>query len=225
MIKMYEVVDSKDGNWYSLDDMIEMYDNQPTNYHYVHTRLKCPSCGERIITCHISEDDAYIESKRALHKKKCDFYGFKLNQNKIKKRLNEGDPFASEYQALIANEPITNKAIGRKSINRRLCEDDIFVYKLFYGQVLVKTAYTKDGTKYKNFSIKAPKGNAITLSFQAAVFSDLAPHINFLENNIDKVIDIYFIASIKQIDDYYNAVIDKKSQIIIKHASFDPDSF
>ncbi len=216
MIRMYEARDRKDEHWYSLADLEKMYDNEKLNYSYVHKRLECPCCGEEILTCKIDEEIAEITSKRSEHKKTCDYYGFKLNQNKVKQQLNSLDSFEKEYHGIIHGHPETKKAIGRRGIERRLSEDDIMVTKLFYGNVVVKTAYSKDEDKYLNFSIKAPRGNAITLSFQKPVFDSLKAEIEYLTNNIDKSIFVCFIGSIKQYDEYYNVVIDKPNQIVIK---------
>ncbi len=216
MIRMYEARDRKDEHWYSLADLEKMYDNEKVNYSYVHKRLECPCCGEEILTCKIDEEIAEITSKRSEHKKTCDYYGFKLNQNKVKQQLNSLDSFEKEYHGVIHGHPETKKAIGRRGIERKLSEDDIMVTKLFYGNVVVKTAHSKDEDKYLNFSIKAPRGNAITLSFQKPVFDSLKPEIEHLMNNIDKTIFICFIGSIKQYDEYYNVVIDKPNQIVIK---------
>ncbi len=216
MIRMYEARDRKDEHWYSLADLEKMYDNEKLNYSYVHKRLECPCCGEEILTCKIDEEIAEITSKRSEHKKTCDYYGFKLNQNKVKQQLNSLDSFEKEYHGVIHGHPETKKAIGRRGIERRLSEDDIMVTKLFYGNVVVKTAHSKDEDKYLNFSIKAPRGNAITLSFQKPVFDSLKAEIEYLTNNIDKTIFICFIGSIKQYDEYYNVVIDKPNQIVIK---------
>lgn len=216
MIRMYEARDRKDGYWYSLENLEKMYDNEPVNYSYVHKRLECPCCGEEVLTCKIDDEIAEITSKRSEHKSTCDYYGFKLNQNKVKQKLNNLDDFSKEYHGVIHGHPETKKAIGRRGIERKLSEDDIMVTKLFYGNVVIKTAHSKDEEKYLNFSIKAPKGDAITLSFQKPVFESLKPEIDYLLNNIDKTAFICFIGSIKQYDEYYNVVIDKPNQVVIK---------
>lgn len=216
MIKMYEVRDRKDGYWYSIDDMIKMYDDEPVNYSYVHKRLECPCCGEQILKCHIDKDDAYIESKRSKHKSTCDYYGFNLNQNKVKQRLNSGDDFTKEFHGIIHGHPETKKAVPRRGIERRLSEDDIHITKIFYGNVLIKPAYSKDETKYINFSVKAPKGDAITISFQQKCFAALKDEIEYLNSNIDKQIFILFIGSITEVGEYKNIVIRNKNQFCIK---------
>lgn len=216
MIRMYEARDRKDGYWYSLKLLEEMYDDEPVNYSYVHKRLECPCCGEEVLKCSIDDEFAEITSKRSEHKKTCDYYGFKLNQNKVKQRLNSGDDFKAEYHGIIHGHPETNKAIGRRGIERRLSEDDVMVTKMFYGNVVIKTAHSKDESKYINFSIKAPRGDAITLSFQQSVFESLKAEIEFLTANIDKTTFLAVIGSIKQYDEYYNLVIDKPNQIVIK---------
>lgn len=216
MIKMYEARDRKDGYWYSLEDLEKMYDDEPVNYSYVHKRLECPCCGEQILTCKIDDEYAEITSKRSQHKKNCDYYGFKLSQNKVKQLLNSDYSFSKEYHGLIHGHPETNKAIGRRSVERKLSEDDIMITKLFYGNVVIKTAHSKDESKYINFSVKAAKGDAITLSFQKPVFESLKSEIEFLNNNIDKTVFISFIGSIKQYDEYHNLVIDKPNQLVIK---------
>ncbi len=216
MIKMYEARDRKDEHWYSLEMLEKMYDNEPVNYSYVHKRLQCPCCGEEILTCKIDEEFAEITSKRSEHKKNCDYYGFKLSQNKVKQQLNSGDMFEKEYHGLIHGHPETKKAIGRRGIERRLSEDDIMITKMFYGNVVIKTAHSKDESKYINFSVKAPRGEAITLSFQQPVFESLKSEIDYLNQNLDKSIFIAFIGSIKQYDEYFNVVIDKPNQLVIK---------
>lgn len=213
---MYEARDRKDSHWYSLELLEKMYDNEPVNYSYVHKRLECPCCGEEILKCKIDEEFAEITSKRSEHKKTCDYYGFKLNQNKVKQQLNNGYDFIKEYHGIIHGHPETQKAIGRRGIERRLSEDDFMVTKMFYGNVVIKTAHSKDESKYVNFSVKAPRGDAITLSFQQPVFESLKAEIEFLTNNVDKTIFIAFIGSINKYDEYFNIVIDKPCQIIIK---------
>lgn len=216
MIRMYEARDRKDEYWYSLENLEKMHDHEPVNYSYVHKRLQCPCCGEEILTCKIDEEIAEITSKRSEHKKNCDYYGFKLSQNKVKQQLNGDYSFEKEYHGVIHGHPETNKAIGRRGIERKLSEDDIMITKLFYGNVVIKTAHSKDESKYINFSVKAPMGDAITLSFQKPVFEQLKAEIDYLNTNIDKSVYICFIGSIKQYDEYYNLVIDKPNQIVIK---------
>lgn len=216
MIRMYEARDKKDKYWYSLADLEKMYDDEPINYSYVHKRLECPCCGNEVLTCKIDEDFATITSKRNEHKPSCDYFGYKLNQNKVKQLLNNGYSFQDEYFGIIKGQPKVDKAIGRRSIERLLSEDDFMITKLFYGNVVIKSAHSKDETKYKNFSIKAAKGNAITLSFHSQVLKELANEIQFLEQHIDKTLFICFIGSIKQIEEYSNLIIDKPNQIFIK---------
>lgn len=221
MIKMYEARDRKDGYWYSLLDLENMHDYEPVNYSYVHKRLQCPCCEQQILTCTIDDDQALITSKRSKHLKTCDYYGFKLNQNKVKQLLNQGYSFKKEYHGIIHGHPETNKAIGRRSIERKLSEDDILVTKMFYGNVIVKTAHSKDEGKYLNFSIKSPKGDAITLSFQMACFTPLKEEIKYLQDNLDKTVFILFIGSIKKHEEYYNVVIDKHNQLVVKDLYLD----
>lgn len=216
MIRMYEARDRKDEYWYSLENLEKMHDHEPVNYSYVHKRLQCPCCGEEILTCKIDDEFAEITSKRSEHKKNCDYFGFKLSQNKVKQQLNNDYTFEKEYHGVIHGHPETNKAIGRRGIERKLSEDDIMVTKLFYGNVIIKTAHSKDESKYINFSVKAPMGDAITLSFQKPVFEQLKTEIDYLNANIDKNIYICIIGSIKQYDEYYNLVIDKPNQLVIK---------
>lgn len=216
MIRMYEARDRKDGYWYSLQQLEKMYDNEKVNYSYVHKRLECPCCGNEVLTCKIDDEVADLTSKRSEHKKTCDYYGFKLNQNKVKQSLNSGYDFVKEYHGIFHGHPETQKAIGRRGIERRLSEDDIMITKMFYGNVVIKTAHSKDESKYLNFSVKAPRGDAITLSFQQPVFSSLKAEIDYLTANLDKSLFIAFIGSIKKVDDYYNVVIDKPNQLMIK---------
>lgn len=216
MIRMYEARDRKDGYWYSLQQLEKMYDNEKVNYSYVHKRLECPCCGNEVLKCNIDEEVADLTSKRSDHKKTCDYYGFKLNQNKVKQSLNAGYDFHKEYHGIFHGHPETQKAIGRRGIERRLSEDDIMVTKMFYGNVVIKTAHSKDESKYINFSVKAPRGDAITLSFQQPVFAPLKAELDYLTANLDKSLFIAFIGSIKKVDDYYNLVIDKPNQLMIK---------
>ncbi len=216
MIKMFEARDSKDGYWYSLDDLCDMYEDEPVNYSYVHKRLACPCCGEKIVNCQIDDEHEVLESKRNLHQKNCDYYGFKLNQTKVKQKLNKLDPFADEYNGVFSGKPITKKAIARRCVERRLSDDDFYVVKLFYGKVIVKTSHSKDEAKYLNFSIKSPKGDAITLSFQKCVFEKLANEIEYLKNNIDNEIEIAVIGTLTENGEYKNIVIDKENQVKIK---------
>lgn len=216
MIRMYEARDRKDKHWYSLENLEHMYDEEPVNYSYVHKRLECPCCELEILKCKIDDEVAEITSKRSEHKKTCDYYGFKLNQTKVKQQLNNLSSFEKEYHGVIHGHPETNKAIGRRSIERRLSEDDILITKLFYGNAVIKTAHSKDEDKYINFSVKAPRGHAITLSFQKSIFDSLANEIQYLKDNVDKSCFICFIGSIKQYDEYYNLVIDKPNQLVIK---------
>ncbi len=217
MVKMYEARDSKDDYWYSLDDLCDMYEDEPVNYSYVHKRLECPCCKEKVVNCHIDEENEVLESKRNLHKENCDYYGFKLNQTKVKQKLNKLDSFSEEYAGIFSGKPVTKKAIGRRNIERKLSDDDFYVVKMFYGNVIVKTAHTKDEDRYLNFSIKAPKGDAITLSFQKNVFEDLVKEIEFLKANIDENIEIAVIGTITENDEYKNMVIDKCNQVRIKY--------
>ncbi len=216
MIKMYEARDSKDNYWYSLTDLEQMYDEEQVNYSFVHKRLVCPCCGHARLTCSINDDTAILTSMRKDHLLTCDYYGFKLNQNKVKKQLNNLQSFDHEYCLIFNNQQFPQKAIARKSIERKFSEDDILITKLFYGTVTIKSAHSKDKSKYINFSLKARKGQALTISFQAIVFTSLKNEIDFLNNNIDSDVTIAIIGSIKQTYDYYNLVIDKPNQIAIK---------
>ncbi len=216
MIRMYEARDSKDKNWYSFDNLIDMYDEDPINYKYVSQRLECPCCGEKIVTCKIDDDSSELFSKRSEHKKNCDYYGFKLSQNKVKQQLNSDYDFAKEYHGVIHGHPETNKAIGRRNIERLLSDDDFMVTKMFYGQVQIRTAHSKDEERYINYSVKAPKGDAITLSFQKSVFESLEQEMLFLKGNVNKECYILFIGSINKYDDYRNIVIERPNQLVIR---------
>lgn len=216
MIRMYEARDSKDQFWYSLEDLEKMHDDEPINYSYVHKRLECPCCGEKIVTAKIDDQFAEITSKRNLHRKNCDYFGFKLNQTKVKQLVNSDYDFRKEYHGVIHGHPETNKAIGRRGINRRFSEDDIMVTKLFYGNVIIKSAYSKDESKYINFSVKAKRGDALTLSFDKVVFDSLKTEIDYLNSHIDQELFICVIGSIKKYDSYHNLVIKKANQIVIK---------
>ncbi len=204
MIRMFEVRDSKDQNLYSLDDMVEMYDDEPVNYSYVSKRLCCPHCGEKNIKIQIDDKFERISSTRTSHKKWCDYYGNKIPQKKIKSLIT--DPL--KIMNIMSNNELDGKYFPKRNIERYLSADDFEIYKIFYGQVVVKTAYSKDESRYKNYSLKAPKGEAINISFNSDIFKDAEKIIKQLDKLIDQTVEIKFIASLYDYDDYVNAKIE-----------------
>ncbi len=204
MIRMFEVRDSKDENLYSLDDMVEMYDEEPVNYSYVSKRLCCPHCGEKNIKIQIDENFERISSSRMSHKKWCDYYGHKIPQKKIKKIVT--DPL--KVMEVLMNGEIDSKIFPKRSIERYLSADDFEIYKIFYGDVVIKTAYSKDESRYKNYSLKAPKGEIINISFNSDIFKESEQLIKKLDQNINNTVRVKFIANLYDYDDYVNAKIE-----------------
>lgn len=208
MIKMYEVRDSKDGNLYSLVDMVDMYDEEPVNYSYVSKRLECPHCGKKNIRIRITDDFASITSRREQHEVLCDYYPVNINQRQIKKLISDKVDFSNYFDDFRNKAP---KQIPRKSLERLLAADDFDVYKLFYGQVVLKTAHSKDESRYVNYSIKAPKGDIINLTFKGPLIAQMASTIEVLDAQINKTIDVMFIGLIKEVDTYNNVIIEHPS--------------
>lgn len=204
MIRMFEVRDSKDENLYSLDEMVEMYDEEPVNYSYVSKRLCCPHCGEKNIKIQIDENFERISSKRMSHQTWCDYYGQKIPQKALKKII--ADPL--KMLEVMQSNVINGKYFPKRSIERYLSADDFEIYKLFYGDVVVKTAYSKDESRYKNYSLKAPKGEAINISFNSDIFTSAAKVIETLDANINNIVSLKFVANLYDYDDYVNAKIE-----------------
>lgn len=206
MVYMYEVMDMKDGNIYSYDQMVEMYDQDHLNYSYVSKRLCCPCCKNEVIEISINDQDAIIKSKRMLHKTYCDYYGFKVSQQDMKKRIKNKIGFTD----LLNNE--TKKVIPKKGIVRPFTEDDLDMLKLFYGPVIIKPAHSKDESRYRNFSFKAKRGDSFVVSFVNK--TDNLENIEYLEDNIDKEVNIKIIAKLTKSDKYYNMLLAHHSLFI-----------
>ncbi len=204
MIKMYEVRDSKDNNLYSLEEMVEMYEDEPVNYSYVSRRLCCPHCLKKKINIQIDDYFERITSKRSDHLPWCDYYGQKLSQREIKKLLVDDGKITDVF----AGKSINNKVFPKRNIERYLSADDFDVYKLFYGIVSIREAYSKDDSKYKNFALKAPKGEIINISFPKELLAKNEDLIMRIEENIGGTFEIKFIANLYEIDDYVNATIE-----------------
>ncbi len=193
MIFMYEVMDKKDGNIYSYDQMVKMYDEEKTNYSYVHKRLVCPCCQRSVIAISINDDEAVIKSKRMNHRNDCDYYGFKITQQQIKQRIRNKIGFDDI-------KPSDKKKMPKKCVERRFSEDDIDMYKKYYGHVFVKKAYSKDESRYINFSFKAKRGDAFVISFS----TEHKDVVNKLETLIDQEIYLSIIGQLREVDGYYN---------------------
>ncbi len=203
MIYMYEVMDKKDGNIYSLDDMINMHDNEPLNYSFVHKRIICPCCKKDVLDIFIDDEDAYIKSNRKNHFEDCDYFGFKVSQQEMKKRIKNKTGF------LDLLDDNAKKKIPKKDLSRRFTEDDIEMYKLFYGEVSVKPAHSKDDSRYKNFSLKSKKGDSVVLTILNT--KDNKDIIYYLVSNVDNYINLSIIGQLKKVDKYHN--------ILLKHNS------
>lgn len=201
---MLEVMDSKDQNIYSLAQMIEMYDYDKVNYSYVSKRLCCPCCHKKIVSININKEIAIIYAKESMHDKSCDYFGFKMSQVDIKKRIRNGEGFANEILDIKNSEYKIKRNIPKKSITRPLLADDYDIYKLFYGNVIVKKAHSKDESEYLNFAFKAPLGDIVTFSIKAKHFKEMASTIAYLNSHIDQEISIYLFGVLKKVDTYNN---------------------
>lgn len=215
MIKIYEVMDRKDSNIYSLNQMINMHDNEKLNYSYVSHRLVCPSCGKREVKIVIDESSAYITTKRMHHRRNCDYYGFKMSQGEIKKRLKT-DKLQVEINEILNDDNHVKKPLPRKNIERPLTFDDFDAYKVFYGNVVIKKAYSKDEEKYLNYSIKASRGDIIGVTIEAKNFKRMSEVINLFETNIDNTLNLYILASMREVNKYNNLIIEDPEFIKVK---------
>lgn len=211
MIKMLEIMDSKDSNIYSLDEMIKMYDQDELNYSFVSKRLCCPCCFSKEIIIKIDQEVAYIRSKRDSHEKGCDYYGLFVSQNFIKKQLKTGTGFE-----LNLDLKIEEKYLPRKNIERLLTEDDFGVYKIFYGRVVLKSAYTKDKTKYLNYSFKSKRGDVISFTIKSNLYPRTIELVQQLNDSIDKEINIMMLGIINEVEAYNNFILEHDKMIIIK---------
>ena len=216
MIKMYEVMDFKDKNIYSLDDMIDMYDDDHLNFSFVSKRLACPCCNVKNIIINITDDAATIRSKRNTHEIWCDYFGLKFQQSFIKKELKKGNDFKKEFDDIYNKKFKLEKRLPKKSLERLFTEDDIDVIKVFYGNVSVKNAHSKDATRYVNFSIKAPKGDILNLTITRNAFIHAKELVKELNKALDKNLDIYLMGKIVKKDGYNNMTIEHSSMIRIK---------
>ncbi len=207
MIKMYEVRDSKDSNLYSLEEMVEMFEDEPVNYSYVSRRLCCPHCLEKNVKIQIDDYFERITSKKNEHLPWCDYYGQKLSQREIKKLLTD----ESKISDVFNEKMINNKVFPKRNIERYLSADDFGIVKLFYGTVSIREAYSKNESKYKNFAIKAPKGEIINISFSKEFIKNNQDLIMQIENNLNETFEIKFIANLYEIDDYVNATIEHEN--------------
>ncbi len=212
MIKMNEVRDSKDDNLYSLEEMIEMYEDEPVNYSYVSRRLCCPHCRKKVVKIKIDEFFERITSNEQDHHPWCDYYNPHLSQRDIKKVIN--DPVALKDLFKFKNNG--EKQIPRRNIERYLSADDFEIWKIFYGTVTIRTAHSKDETKYKNFAIKAPKGEIINLTFNQEVIKNGAELINTIETNLHQQFKVKFITKLVEVDEYVNGIITDKEHFVIE---------
>jgi hypothetical protein len=216
MVTMYEVRDSKDKNIYSLDEMIEMYDHDEVNYSYVSKRLECPSCGAKNIKINITDNMSVIRSDRDSHDPSCDYYGIKLKQSFIKKELKKQNHFINEFNDIYNNNFNGDKRLPKKSIERKLTEDDYDVIKVFYGKVSVKNAHSKDVSRYINFSLKAPKGDIINLTITRNAFIHAKDLVKELNKALEHNLDVYLMGKIVNVNGYNNITIEHSSMIKIK---------
>lgn len=216
MINMFEVMDSKDRNIYSLDEMIDMYDDDEVNYSYVHKRLCCPCCNRRNIQIKFTDQTASIKSKRSSHDITCDYYGYTESQVNIKKKLKAGTSFEEDMLEVQNKINTKLKRVPKKSIERLLCDDDYNIYKIFYGNVIIKKAYSKDETKYLNYSLKSKRGDIIIVSIQRHLFVHMQSTLLFLEKNIDHEINIVFLGVLKEVERYNNLELEHSSLLMVK---------
>lgn len=203
MIRMYEVMDSKSKRVYTLGELIDMYDEKHEDYDYVIKRLICPSCGLKVSEIEINDKDSTIKTKRDEHKVSCDFHGFKYSQSKIKRDIKNNIDLLSNFNPYDENTP----NLPKKNIERILCCEDIDVFKVLYGKVRIKTAHSKDELRYINFSLKAPRGDIITISFQDDAIKSFEKGIKLFSENIGMVIDVKILGSITKFGDYNNIII------------------
>lgn len=212
MLKMYEIRDSKDNNLYSLEDMVEMYEEEPVNYSYVSKRLCCPHCQSKKIKIQIDDYFERITSRKADHESWCDYAGNKLSQREIKKLLSDSEQIIKAFNF----EKIGSKVFPKRNIERYLSADDFEVYKLFYGTVTMRTAHSKDEGRYRNFAVKAPKGEIINISFGQEIIRKNPEILAEIEANLETELEIKFIAKLYEVDDYVNAIIEANNFIEIK---------
>ena len=164
MTQMYEVMDYKDKNIYSLDEMIDMYDNDKLNYSFVSKRICCPCCELKITDIKIDDESASIRSKRSEHKPDCDYYGLKISQNDIKKMIKNKEKFDFENK-------YPKKRLPQKSIERKLTEDDFDITKLkirIEGEVGIDEYYFGDivsGVYYDDEEVENYGGSTDGKSF------------------------------------------------------------
>ncbi len=215
MIKMDEVRDSKDDNLYSLEEMVEMYEDEPVNYSYVSRRLCCPHCRKKVIKIKINEFFERITSNEQDHHQWCDYYNPRLSQRDIKKIINDSLALKAAFNFKNNGE----KQIPRRNIERYLSADDFEVWKIFYGTVTIRTAHSKDETKYKNFAIKAPKGEIINLTFNQDVIKNDSELIKTIEDNLNQQFKIKFITRLVEVDEYVNGIIIDKDHFVIEEIS------
>lgn len=216
MFKIYEAMDAKDNNIYSLEALIFMHDEDYLNYSYVSKRLCCPCCLQKSLVVNINDHVAFLKTDHLGHEDWCDYYGIKVKQSMIKKELKKGNVFEKEFLDVINNTSNKPTRLPKKNIERSLCADDFDVYKIFYGNVIIKKAHSKDKKKYLNYSLKAPKGDIINITISANVINHAQKIILELEKTIDKMVYVYLMGKIIKKDNYYNMVIDHSMMIKIK---------
>lgn len=205
MMKMFEVMDNKDQKVYLLNEMADMYDDEESeDYDFISRRLVCPSCKVKISDIIIDEESEIIRLKKKDHLFGCDYYGFKINQVKLKKDLAA----RVNLLELAKNEgKNTKKFFPKKCIERKISLDDIDMIKYFYGTVTLREAHSKDGSRYVNFSMKAPKGDIITISFQGAAIKAMQKDLELFNNNLGLEIEVKLIAKMVEVSDYFNVII------------------
>ncbi len=206
MIDIFEAKDPKKDRVYSLDELINTYDYDASLFERMKKCLVCPCCDADVLNVDVNQHHAFITTKRSEHEKTCDYYGFNITQQEVKKRIRQGIGFDD----LIDNLDVKKK-LPKRSFDRRFTEDDLKMYKLFYGTALVKRAYSKDSERFINYSFKSKLGDSFVVSLQTKQFKEDDKLIKYLEANVDKEITMKVIGNLDHIDNYYN--------ILLKHPS------
>lgn len=216
MISLEEVFNSKTNKYYTLDQVLDLYDDNKDGYKSIENFFCCPSCNSDKLTISINDELGNIKCSEKDHLKSCDYYGFKLSQKKIKERIKNKIGFDAEFDDIIDETYELKKSLPKKSLMRNFVPSDYNVYKLFYGDVIIKKAYSKDEEKYLNYSLKAYYGDPVVITIQKKHFKKLENVINKLENNIDEYVTIYFLGIMNQVDEYNNLLIEHDSLLRIR---------
>lgn len=220
-MKIYEVLDPRNGVLYNIDMLNEIKNKDIKRFDLITDHIVCPCCKKNAIEFQTIEGKNTFTTDNKLHDVTCQYYGEKISDKQLVELKNKNDQSlgaqTKHYLDILNSQSLEPLSyyIDSKYMKLKLNKYDYNTTKAFYGVCQVAfNGTTEEGIN--NFTLTFTQSNEVINLGIGKKCSELMPkeQLNLLKRN--NKVKIVVIASLKRTNRFNNCFIGKTKSILVQ---------